>query len=70
MPIEYGVYSITPFEKRPGSWFAKIRRLDGKPIETAGFAEALEEITTSSGSGSAADAVEFAKQGIDGGGMN
>jgi hypothetical protein len=44
--MEYKAYSIIAFEEQPGRWFAKIERLDGRPIKRVGVVGAKESITT------------------------
>jgi hypothetical protein len=44
--MEYKAYSIMAFEEQPGRWFAKIERLDGRPIKRVGVVGAKESITT------------------------
>jgi hypothetical protein len=51
-------------------WFAKIERLDGRPIKRIGVVGAKESITTPAARYSAEDAIEFAKEAIDGGGID
>jgi hypothetical protein len=68
--MEYNTYSILPFEEQPGRWFAKIQRLDGRPIKRVGVDGAKESITTPAARYSADDAIAFAKEAIDGGGID
>jgi hypothetical protein len=68
--MEYKAYSIIAFEEQPGRWFAKIERLDGRPIKRIGVVGAKESITTPAARYSAEDAIEFAKEAIDGGGID
>ncbi len=68
---DYKGYSIEAFEDAPGRWFAMIKRLDGRLIRVvAGTGEPRTSITTSAARYSAADALQEAREAIDGGGMS
>jgi hypothetical protein len=66
---EYKGYRIEPFEPEPGSWRARITRLDGKQLKTAvpptkqAFLDTMDTV-------SYGHAVKLAKEAIDGGGID
>ena len=60
--VEYKGHSIEAFEDQPGRWFAYFRRLDGQNI--AGTES--NSLRTPSARYSKEDAIEFAKEAIDG----
>jgi len=66
---EYKGYRIEPFEPKPGSWRARITRLDGKKLKTTApptvqaFLDTMDTV-------SYGHAVKLAKQAIDGGGID
>jgi hypothetical protein len=62
---QYKGYTIRAFEQRPGSWLAEIRKQDGSIIVRTGQ-RPRGIITTPSTRYSAADAIAFAKEAIDG----
>ena len=66
---EYKGYRIEPFEPEPGRWCARISRLDGKKLKTAVPPTEQPFLDTQSAV-SYGHAVEFAKQAIDGGGLD
>jgi len=57
---QYKGYRIEPFEPAPGRWRARISRLDGKRLKTAGqaFLDTLDTVSYE-------QAVKLAKQAID-----
>jgi hypothetical protein len=60
--VEYKDHLIEAFEDQPGRWFAYFRRLDGQSIAGA----ESNSLRTPSARYSKEDAVEFAKEAIDG----
>jgi hypothetical protein len=65
--ISYKGFHIRAFEPEPGQWLAEIRRATGGWIIVRG--ERREVLTTSAIRRTARDAIEFAIETIDGGGM-
>lgn len=65
---QYQGYRILAFEQRPSSWLAEIRKQDGSVIVRKGQ-RPRELLTTPSTRYSAADAIGFAKEAIDGSAM-
>ena len=70
MTITYKVYVIDAYEHEPDRWRARIRRQDGKKIRVAIPPTELEFFDTSADALTPEAAIELAKQGIDGGGMD
>jgi hypothetical protein len=66
MRVEYKGYSIEAFERRPRNWFAKGRRLDGQKIKNPITKTEADCLETPSVKYSADDAIDFAKEIIDG----
>ena len=65
--ISYKGFHIRAFEQTQGCWLAEIRRATGGWIIVRG--ERREVLTTSAIRRTATDAIEFAIEAIDGGGM-
>ena len=68
--IHYKAYRIEAFERETDRWRTAISRLDGRPIKVAVPPGEHLVVKTSADSLTAQAAIDFAKQGIDGGGMN
>jgi hypothetical protein len=60
--VEYKGHLIEAFEDQPGRWFAYFRRLDGHNITGT----ESNSLRTPSARYSKNDAIEFAKEAIDG----
>jgi len=60
--VEYKGHLIEAFEDQPGRWFAYFRRLDGQNITGT----ESNSLRTPSARYSKEDAIEFAKEAIDG----
>lgn len=68
--IRYKDYLIEPLETSPGRWRARMRRADGRKIKVHITGNEVDSLTTSGmESFSIDDAVQLAKEAIDGGGM-
>ena len=66
----YKGYSIEVFEERSGNWFSKIKKIDGSRIIIKFSGESVVQFKSPSARYSAADALAFAHEVIDGGGMD
>jgi predicted DNA-binding ribbon-helix-helix protein len=67
--ISYKGFHIRAFEQTQGCWLAEIRRATGGWIIVRSSGERREVLTTSALRGTAGDAIDFAIEAIDGGGM-
>jgi hypothetical protein len=67
--IYYKGFHIRAFEQSPDCWLAEIRRANGGWITVRSSGERRELLTTSAIRGTAKDAIDFAIDAIDGGGM-
>ena len=65
--VSYKGFHIRPFDQASDCWLAEIRRATGGWIIVRG--ERREVLTTSAIRRTAMDAIEFAIEAIDGGGM-
>ena len=65
--ISYKGFHIRAFEQTQGCWLAEIRRATGGWIRSSG--ERREVLTTPAIRRTAGDAIDFAIETIDGGGM-
>ena len=67
--ISYKGFNIRAFEQASDCWLAEIRRATGGWIIVRSSGERREVLTTSAIRRTARDAIEFAIEAIDGGGM-
>ena len=66
---EYKGYRIEPFEPTPGSWRARISRLDGKDLKIT-IPPMVQAFLDTPETVSYGHAVKLAKEAIDGGGID
>jgi hypothetical protein len=67
--ISYKGFNIRAFEQTPGGWLAEIRRATGGWIVVRSTGERREVLTTSAFRRTANEAIDFAIEAINGGGM-
>jgi hypothetical protein len=67
--ISYKGFNIRAFEQASDCWLAEIRRATGGRIIVRSSGERREVLTTLAIRRTAMDAIEFAIEAIDGGGM-
>jgi hypothetical protein len=66
--VEYKQFFVKAFERKPGKWRARVKRLDGKPIIVARRDKAkVDEFVTSQDSSTPDDALLRAIAAIDAG---